>query len=404
MKKIKYILLLCTLTFLLTGCVKYNANMDIKKDKSMDFSIIYAFDSSLFEDQKLLEDKDKKELEDRGFTVTDYSQDKMKGFTISKKIKNIDDVSSTYDSEYSISGILDDKSENAYIFKVKKGLIKNTYTAKFKFDASDSDLNNPTDDSSSDLDSDSDFSFDYDSDSSSFDSESDLSDMDFSSMMSNMDLSFNVTLPYSAKSNNASTVNNDGKKLSWNLSSNQVEFIEFEFELYNMTVIYAGVGAIVLILVIIIFIFSNNKNNNSNENGNQSTINTQPIQQSTVDNSQNIIQQTPQFSQTTQSNIGQSESVQQPIMSSNQNMPQINQNTIQQTSQFGQAIQSNFVQPQSVQQSTMSSNQNMPQINQNTIQQTPQFGQVTQPNIGQSQSIQQPIINNQQIQQNDNDI
>ena len=232
MKKIKYILLLCTLTFLLTGCVKYNANMDIKKDKSMDFSIIYAFDSSLFEDQKLLEDKDKKELEDRGFTVTDYSQDKMKGFTISKKIKNIDDVSSTYDSEYSLSGILDDKSENAYIFKVKKGLIKNTYTAKFKFDASDSDLNNPTDDSSSDLDSDSDFSFEDDSDSSSFDSESDLSDMDFSSMMSNMDLSFNVTLPYSAKSNNASTVNNDGKKLSWNLSSNQVEFIEFEFELY----------------------------------------------------------------------------------------------------------------------------------------------------------------------------
>ena len=70
-------------------------------------------------------------------------------------------------------------------------------------------------------------------------------------------LSFNVTLPYSAKSNNASTVNNDGKKLSWNLSSNQVEFIEFEFELYNMTVIYTGVGAIVLILVIIIFIFSN---------------------------------------------------------------------------------------------------------------------------------------------------
>ena len=71
MKKIKYILLLCTLTFLLTGCVKYNANMDIKKDKSMDFSIIYALDSSLFEDQKLLEDKDKKEWEERGFTVTD---------------------------------------------------------------------------------------------------------------------------------------------------------------------------------------------------------------------------------------------------------------------------------------------------------------------------------------------
>ena len=35
MKKIKNILLLCTLNFLLTGCVKYNANMDIKKDEFM---------------------------------------------------------------------------------------------------------------------------------------------------------------------------------------------------------------------------------------------------------------------------------------------------------------------------------------------------------------------------------
>ena len=38
MKKIKYLLLLCTISFLFTGCVKFNATMDIKKDKSMDFS------------------------------------------------------------------------------------------------------------------------------------------------------------------------------------------------------------------------------------------------------------------------------------------------------------------------------------------------------------------------------
>ena len=58
MKKIKYLVLLFTVTFLLTGCIKFNANMDIKKDKSMDFSIIYALDTSVFGEEKALKDSD----------------------------------------------------------------------------------------------------------------------------------------------------------------------------------------------------------------------------------------------------------------------------------------------------------------------------------------------------------
>ena len=81
MKKIKYLLLVSVLT-LLTGCVKFNATMDIKKDKSMGFSIIYAFDTSLFGSQDLLEESDKKELESQGFIVEDYNQNNMKGFTL----------------------------------------------------------------------------------------------------------------------------------------------------------------------------------------------------------------------------------------------------------------------------------------------------------------------------------
>ena len=76
MKKIKYILL-CILPVLLTGCVKFNTNMAIKKDKSMDFSIIYALDSSLIEDQEVLEEEDKKKLEDQAFKVSEYSEDNI---------------------------------------------------------------------------------------------------------------------------------------------------------------------------------------------------------------------------------------------------------------------------------------------------------------------------------------
>ncbi len=247
MKKIKYLLLVSVLT-LLTGCVKFNATMDIKKDKSMDFSIIYAFDTSLFGSQDLLEESDKKELESQGFIVEDYSQNNMKGFTIKKSISNIDDVSSTSDTNYDMSGLLNNSTDNNYFFKVKKGILKNTYIAKFKFDAKESDLNtDESNDTSSGVTDDSD--------------SINMDDLDLSSMTSNLDLSFNVKLPYSSISSNATTKNNDGKELTWNLSSSQEEMIEFEFELYNMTNIYIGAGIILVLLIIIIISILNKKKN-----------------------------------------------------------------------------------------------------------------------------------------------
>ena len=111
----------------LTGCVKFNANMDIKKDKSMDFSIIYAVDTTYFgDDMELLDDANKKQLEESGFNVSDYSEDKMKGFKLVRNIKNIDTVSSTSEEEYSLSGVLEEDSDDK-MFKVKKGFLKNTW-------------------------------------------------------------------------------------------------------------------------------------------------------------------------------------------------------------------------------------------------------------------------------------
>ena len=251
MKKIKYVIVLAALSFLLTGCVKFNANMEIKKDKSMRFSIIYAFNKSLFNNQEILTDENKKELENKGFIISDYADDTMKGFTISKDIKNIDAISSTDDINYSLSGLLDESVENKYFFKVKKGFLKNVYTATFNFDTQDSGL-----DDSFDLNNDSDTS------------DSSFGDVDFSgitqSMLQNLDLSFNVSLPYKALSNNASTATDNDKSLSWNLTANKKENIEFEFELYNMNVIYIGIGILFLIVIIIIGIVISKKKKNNN--------------------------------------------------------------------------------------------------------------------------------------------
>ena len=268
MKKSKYLLLIVSIALLLTGCVKFNANMEIKKDKSMNFSIIYAVDTSMFGDTELLTDENKENLKKQGFEIADYSQDKMKGFTLTKKIKNIDSVSSDKDLEYSLSGIMEEKTENPYIFKVKKGLLKNTYKAKFKFNTGDSSLNdsttstNDSSDWSFDDDDDDDWSFDEEEDTDvasptelSLDDDSDSSsDMDFSKMTSSMDLSFNVTLPYPAKSNNATKASDKNKKLTWNLTSGEQEYIEFEFEIYNMTIIYIACGVGVLIVGAVVFV------------------------------------------------------------------------------------------------------------------------------------------------------
>ena len=251
-----------------------------KKDKSMDYTVIYAFDKSLFGDQEILTNDDKKELENKGFTVSNYVDGNMKGFKVSKNIKNIDDVSSTNNTTYDLSGLLDsNKSENK-VFKLKKGFLKNTYTASFKFDSSDSDLKDST---NNDTTTDNDFTIDNDT---TTDSDSDF---DFSNVNTNMDLSFNVKLPYKAISSNATTKNNDDKDLSWNLSSTGEDKIEFSFALYNMTNIYICAGIVVLLIIIVIVSSLNKKNNNkvsskSITNDNKTTTFNSSIETPTINN------------------------------------------------------------------------------------------------------------------------
>lgn len=255
-KNIKFTILLILLVISLTGCVKFNSTMEIKKDKSMDYKIIYAFDKSLFGNQEILTNDDKKELENKGFTVSNYVDGNMKGFKVSKNIKNIDDVSSTNDATYDLSGLLDSNKSESKVFKVKKGFLKNTYTASFKFDSSDSDLNNST---SNDTTIDNDFTTDDNNTTTD-------SDFDFSNINTNMDLSFNVKLPYKAISSNATTKKNDDKELSWNLSSTGEDKIEFSFALYNMTNIYICGGVIVLLIIIVIVSILNKSKKNKVSN------------------------------------------------------------------------------------------------------------------------------------------
>ena len=252
MKKLKIMIIALLLAIVTTGCVKFNVNMDIKKDKSMDFTMIYAFDKSLIQNGNELKESDLEEVKKNGFTITRYSDGKFEGFTISKKINNIDDVSTTDDTVYNLSGLMSSGEDSKYIFKVVKGLNKNTYYAKIKFDASDSNMSSMDSEELADEATDMEDGMDFGS-------------VDWNNMMSSMkdmDLSFNVTLPNGAISSNADKKENDNKKLSWALQQSGNQYIEFAFELNDVSnnmLLYIGIGALVLLGVVLVLVLVKGK-------------------------------------------------------------------------------------------------------------------------------------------------
>lgn len=277
MKKLKKILAACLITVLATGCVKYNAIMDINKDKSMDFTIIYALDKSMMGEMSSLKEEDFDDLKKDGYSIEKYSEGNFEGFKITKKIKSLDEVSTDKDVEFNLSGMMEEDENNKYMFKVVKNGDKETYYAKFKFDSNDSNLNEdeediediedeedlPDDVDMLDEDIDENIDEDYpeagdaaapaQEEDATSDAKS-LDDIDLSGMMGNMDLSFTVNLPSSAISSNATSKENNDKKLTWKLNYSGTQSIEFAFEIdpnagNGNLMLYLGIGAGVLVLV-----------------------------------------------------------------------------------------------------------------------------------------------------------
>ncbi|MDE6284944.1 MAG: hypothetical protein K2M17_04290, partial [Bacilli bacterium] len=324
MKKVFRVLILVILTISLTGCVKINVSMDIKKDKSMDFAMIMALDSSYFDDSQMndmsISKEDLEEYKKRGFSVENYTDGSMKGYRLYKHIKNIDEVSSTEDVVFD----LENQDADSPMFKVEKGLFKNKYIAVFaEMDASNlsSSIDNNKnfgDESDDDYDfnygdyDDRDYNYGFENNASQDGLDRDYSNQqnsytsdflrssnsygnnDFSQMaglmMKNMDMSFIVNLPYSAKSNNATSVNNDGKELKWDLTDESLKNISFEFELYNMINIYLMVAIVVVFLLLVIFIILKRKKNGPSANvQSEATADTSMLNQKMNDISNTVL-------------------------------------------------------------------------------------------------------------------
>lgn len=274
MKRVFNVLVLVVFLLCLCGCVKMNAGMTINKDKSMDFEMLMAVNKeymsdSDFNQNMFLDEENIDKMKENGFTVHDYNQNDMVGYKITKKFENIDKMSSTDEVEFKFNNFTEGFNDNTSLFKVKKGLFKNTYTVKITDISNSSDMMNPdkrNDAFSGDIDN-----FDFDSwgnddwidglmldpnesyQMSFLENSDDMDFSDMAEMMASMEVNFTVKLPYAAKNTNASGLNNDGKDLSWNLINSKLDYISFEFELYNLSVVYGAVGLVVVVIGFLFF-------------------------------------------------------------------------------------------------------------------------------------------------------
>lgn len=286
MKNKKSFIILIMVLFLTTGCVRTKMNMTIHKDKRMDLSMDMGVSKAFMEAYEQQEgitsgnsleifdisDEELASMKKKGIDVEEYDDGSYTGMKASLKIANIDTVSTTEDIDGDLESLLgatdsflEEKQEveNKFIFTVKKGFFKNTYTAKLNSSMSDevgdmTDLymdtdatpnnknNNTTGNGANNIAG----------------GNSSMDDFDFSTLASGMDMTFTVHLPYKAISNNAKTVENDGKTLSWNLL--EKGNINFTFSLYNMKNIYllgGGIALFVLILIIVLVLFIKKRGN-----------------------------------------------------------------------------------------------------------------------------------------------
>ncbi len=286
----KLIIGMLLVTVLLTGCMKMNLSMEIKDDKSMEFKMLYAIKKEILEqyteEESLIDEESLESMKKAGFKLEDYDNGDMKGYVFTQKIPNIDTISTASDVVFDLNKMLEGMDNNPYMFKIERGNNKNTYYAKFKIDFSKSITEN---ENITDNNQDSEDSLENNNAIG-----SSIDDEQLQNMLANgVDLSFSIILPNRVLNSNASTIEDNGRRLNWNLLYNKENNVEFSFELGNNDntnvvnnddskdvshneivlddyIVYTGLGVIGLLLIIIIIlgirINKLKKQNNYNEN------------------------------------------------------------------------------------------------------------------------------------------
>jgi len=284
MKNLFKSVLLFICVVLLSGCVKMHTTMTINSDKSMLYEMEALISNTLAENgTEVVNETARKEYEDAGYKLEKIKDNNnYSGYKISKKFDSIDDLSNNNGEEVVISDFGDKEFDTSKVFKVEKGFLKNKYTATFKYKVSDLGGNTETDEDQigsgagatlfeddeestvvneesgaavpleSGVNDDEEVTT-TDENETSEDEDFDMGGLEeLMGMMKEMEFTYVVNLPAKSLSNNATKVENDGKTLRWELSTEADSDIKFSFELYNILNIALVCGGALLVIIVVV--------------------------------------------------------------------------------------------------------------------------------------------------------
>lgn len=213
------------LIFTLTGCIKMRTHVTFNKDGSSDvdftiaaekMSLDLAIQSGLMADP--FPDL-KKEFQDSGFTVSDYTEGKLTGLRAITHVEDSNELIkalTVLDEGENSSGNM--FSNLAGGLKVKKSWFSTKYTLDSTIDTS-------------------------------FDGMGDLGSI----MANNMvDFSIAVTLPVKPNSTNATTVSDDGRTLEWQIAMDTENHLTAEVTVPNVKNIAVTAGGLIVLIIILI--------------------------------------------------------------------------------------------------------------------------------------------------------
>ena len=222
------VLALC-MAVLCSGCIKSDMSMNIRKDRSMDFSATYLVADTLANTstgsqttQNGIDENSQnwKTLESRGYKLEKYAKDGYSGFKATRHFDSIDDLSKETGVGVVMNNFLNEDFDDSALFCVRRELLKDTYTAHFVYDLKE-------DAQATGIDS-----------------------ADLAAFTSSMEITYSVTLPRKANYHNATNVSADGLTYSWKIPYGTFTAIDYAFTLTSRNVLYGCIGIAVLLFLI----------------------------------------------------------------------------------------------------------------------------------------------------------
>lgn len=234
-KNIKLIVISIIMLFTLTGCAAVDYEITVNSDGSANINYILGYNKQFFNNmgvnpEDMEEDSFvnfKKEAEESGYHVEEYSDDNILGFKATKQINNVQE-------EFSLKEAFGEENiKNDNKFVIEKTFLNTKYLLDLDIDLTEISSNSEG-----------------------------MQAQYINSFMNQTKMTMRINLPGKILTSNATTISENGKTVEWNLIPGQVNKISLEATQINIVSILLIVGIVIVLIAIIIFAIVKKKSKN----------------------------------------------------------------------------------------------------------------------------------------------